>query len=227
MKKIALMLLVLTCSLAASAQQSIVSKRLDAFRNIDLSGNLHVELIKADSAHIDVKLNGTNSNRLDWGIKNGTLSVHLRPGGEKGASGDVKIYYDTLSSLKISASNVSVQGTLTQGMIDVDMTAGAIFGADLQLKDICLKITGNSVANLTGSAKYGTLIATSKSKVNARLLTCQDVRVEATSGAEVYVKAVERIQIVANTGGAVYYQGEPEIFRSATKMMGTVNNIGK
>ena len=156
------MLLVLTCSLAASAQQSIVSKRLDAFRNIDLSGNLHVELIKADSAHIDVKLNGTNSNRLDWGIKNGTLSVHLRPGGEKGASGDVKIYYDTLSSLKISASNVSVQGTLTQGMIDVDMTAGAIFGADLQLKDICLKITGNSVANLTGSAKYGTLIATSK-----------------------------------------------------------------
>ena len=84
MKKIALMLLVLTCSLAASAQQSIVSKRLDAFRNIDLSGNLHVELIKADSAHIDVKLNGTNSNRLDWGIKNGTLSVHLRPGGEKG-----------------------------------------------------------------------------------------------------------------------------------------------
>lgn len=115
MKKIALMLLVLTCSLAASAQQSIVSKRLDAFRNIDLSGNLHVELIKADSAHIDVKLNGTNSNRLDWGIKNGTLSVHLRPGGEKGASGDVKIYYDTLSSLKISASNVSVQGTLTPG----------------------------------------------------------------------------------------------------------------
>ena len=192
MKKIALMLLVLTCSLAASAQQSIVSKRLDAFRNIDLSGNLHVELIKADSAHIDVK-----------------------------------IYYDTLSSLKISASNVSMQGTLTQGMIDVDMTAGAIFGADLQLKDICLKITGNSVANLTGSAKYGTLIATSKSKVNARPLTCQDVRVEATSGAEVYVKAVERIQIVANTGGAVYYQGEPEIFRSATKMMGTVNNIGK
>ena len=97
MKKIALMLLVLTCSLAASAQQSIVSKRLDAFRNIDLSGNLHVELIKADSAHIDVKLNGTNSNRLDWGIKNGTLSVHLRPGGEKGASGDVKIYYDIIA----------------------------------------------------------------------------------------------------------------------------------
>ena len=84
MKKIALMLLVLTCSLAASAQQSIVSKRLDAFRNIDLSGNLHVELIKADSAHIDVKLNGTNSNRLDWGIKNGTLSVHLRRGREGG-----------------------------------------------------------------------------------------------------------------------------------------------
>ena len=78
------MLLVLTCSLAASAQQSIVSKRLDAFRNIDLSGNLHVELIKADSAHIDVKLNGTNSNRLDWGSKTVRSACTCAPGGERG-----------------------------------------------------------------------------------------------------------------------------------------------
>ncbi len=227
MKKIALIFLVLTCSLAASAQQSIVSKRLEGFSGISLKGNLNVELIKADSAYIDVSLNGTTSNRLEWGIKNGTLSVHLRPGGEKDANGEVKIYYDTLLSLQISAANVSVRDTMAQGMIDVEMTAGGIFGATLQVKDFNLKITGNSVANLTGSAKYCTLAANGKSKVNARSLTCQDVQVEAVSSAEVYVKAVERIQIVANTGGAVYYQGEPEIFRSATKLMGTVNNIGR
>ncbi len=227
MKKIALLFLAMTISWAASAQQSIVSKRLDAFTSVDLSGKLHVELIRADSAYLKVKLNGTNSNRLAWGVKDGTLKIQLRPGGDKDANGEVKIYYTSLSQIKISGASVSIQGTLTQGMIDVNMDAGAIFSADLNVKDIYLKIGGNSVANLTGSAKYSTLLASAKSKVNARQLVSQDVRVEAVSSAEAYVQVVERIQIVANTGGAVYYQGEPEIYRSATKMMGTVNNIGK
>ena len=215
MKKIALLFLAMTISWVASAQQSIVSKRLDPFTTVDLSGNLHVELIRADSAYLTVKLHGTNSNRLVWGVK------------DKDANGEVKIYYTSLSQIKISEASVSIQGTLTQGMIDVNMDAGAIFSADLNVKDICLKIGGNSVANLTGSAKYSTLFASAKSKVNARQMVCQDVRVEAVSSAEAYVQVVERIQVVANTGGAVYYQGEPEIYRSATKMMGTVNNIGK
>lgn len=227
MKKIALLFLAITISWAASAQQSIVSKRLDAFTSVDLSGKLHVKLIRADSAYLKVKLNGTNSNRLAWGVKDGTLKIQLRPGGDKDANGEVKIYYTSLSQIKISGASVSIQGTLTQGMIDVNMDAGAIFSADLNVKDIYLKIGGNSVANLTGSAKYSTLLASAKSKVNARQLVSQDVRVEAVSSAEAYVQVVERIQIVANTGGAVYYQGEPEIYRSATKMMGTVNNIGK
>ena len=227
MKKIALLFLAMTISWAASAQQSIVSKLLDAFASVDLSGKLHVELIRADSAYLKVKLNGTNSNRLAWGVKDGTLKIQLRPGGDKDANGEVKIYYTSLSQIKISGASVSIQGTLTQGMIDVNMDAGAIFSADLNVKDIYLNIGGNSVANLTGSAKYSTLLASAKSKVNARQLVSQDVRVEAVSSAEAYVQVVERIQIVANTGGAVYYQGEPEIYRSATKMMGTVNNIGK
>ncbi len=227
MKKIALLFLAMTISWVASAQQSIVSKRLDTFTNVDLAGKLHVELIRADSAYLTIKLNGTNSNRLDWGVKDGTLKIQLRPGGDKDANGEVKIYYTSLSQIEISGASVSIQGTLTQGMIDVNMDAGAIFSADLNVKDIYLKIGGNSVANLTGSAKYSTLLASAKSKVNARQLVSQDVRVEAVSSAEAYVQVVERIQIVANTGGAVYYQGEPEIYRSATKMMGTVNNIGK
>lgn len=227
MKKIALLFLAMTISWVASAQQSIVSKRLDSFTTVDLSGNLHVELIRADSAYLTVKLHGTNSNRLVWGVKDGALKIQLRPGGDKDANGEVKIYYTSLSQIKISEASVSIQGTLTQGMIDVNMDAGAIFSADLNVKDICLKIGGNSVANLTGSAQYSTLLASAKSKVNARQMVCQDVRVEAVSSAEAYVQVVERIQVVANTGGAVYYQGEPEIYRSATKMMGTVNNIGK
>ena len=56
MKKIALLFLAMTISWVASAQQSIVSKRLDPFTTVDLSGNLHVELIRADSAYLTVKL---------------------------------------------------------------------------------------------------------------------------------------------------------------------------
>ena len=66
-----------------------------------------------------------------------------------------------------------------------------------------------------------------KSKVDCRSLTAEDVRVEAGSAAEVYVNVTERLQMTADTGAAIFYKGSPEILRSSSKMLGTINNIGQ
>ena len=54
-----------------------------------------------------------------------------------------------------------------------------------------------------------------------------DVRVEAASGAEAYVCATERLQMISDTGAAIFYRGAPSIVRSSAKMMGTINSIGQ
>ena len=80
---------------------------------------------------------------------------------------------------------------------------------------------------MTGTTKYFTLVTGAKSKVDCRALTAEDVRVEAGSAAEVYVNVTERLQMTADTGAAIFYKGSPEILRSSSKMLGTINNIGQ
>ena len=69
-------------------------------------------------------------------------------------SADVTLYYDSLSSVKVSGANVSVAGVLSAVMLDIDLSAGATFGAELATKDTYMKVAGNSVANVTGTTKY-------------------------------------------------------------------------
>ena len=176
---------------------------------------------------MEVKLNQTEIKNLDWNVNDGTLNMRLKPGGGPNASGEVTIYYTKLDDLKVSGANVVVDSLFDGQMLDVDLQAGAVLSMNVDLLDLYLKVAGNSAVNLTGKVKYYTLVAGARSKADTRQLVAQDVRVEAASGAEVYVCAEERLQIKAATGASVFYRGEPEILRTSSRMMATLNSIGK
>ena len=214
-------------SLAAFAQQSVKSdegKPL-VFSKAEFVGNLTVRMIRSDTARIEIKQSQSESNRLDWGVKDGNLFVKLKPGmNGKASSAEVVLYYDSLQALK---ANVAVEGPVCCEVLSVDLAAGATLGMDVATTDLYMKVVGNSAADITGTTKYYTLFATSKAKVDSRTLEAMDVRVEAASGAEAYVCATERLQMTSDTGAAIFYRGEPSIVRSSAKMMGTINSIGQ
>lgn len=226
MKKTLIFVVAILLSTSVFSQQTIQSRQVDAFRKVSLTGDLTVELIRADTAGVDIRLNNTTIDKLQWGVKDGQLSVRLRPGTSNGTA-EVKIYYTEISELAISRANVSMRQPLQRVMFDVSLDAGATLGGRVEAKDLALKVSGNSAANLTGQVQYFTLTASGNSKVNARELECTDALVQASSSAEVYVWSRERLQLTADSGASIYYRGSPEIFRATTKMMGTVNNIGK
>ena len=60
---------------SAFGQQTIHSRKVDAFRSIDLAGKLTVELIRSDTTGVDIKLNNTSIEKLQWGVKDGVLSI--------------------------------------------------------------------------------------------------------------------------------------------------------
>lgn len=228
MKKFLLSTLLLAgIAWGAHAQQTIKSDKLDPFTDIELTGNLIVELTQAEQPAIEIQLNNTDISRLSWNVSGGVLSIRLRPGVNSGSSADIKISYSQLSRMKIAGANVAFKTPYQGLMLDMDMSAGAALGGMFEAQDVMLKITGTSAASLTGGVKYLTINASNRSKVNARELIAEDVNVNASSGAEVYVHGIDRIQITSDTGASVFYQGSPQIFRSTTRLMGTVNAIGK
>ena len=228
MKKMFVTVACALLSLAAFAQQSVKSdegKPL-VFSKAEFVGNLTVRMIRSDTARIEIKQSQSESNRLDWGVKDGNLFVKLKPGmNGKASSAEVVLYYDSLQALKASAANVAVEGPVCCEVLSVDLAAGATLGMDVATTDLYMKVAGNSAADIT--TKYYTLFATSKAKVDSRTLEAMDVRVEAASGAEAYVCATERLQMTSDTGAAIFYRGEPSIVRSSAKMMGTINSIGQ
>lgn len=227
MKKFIITAVALCLTISNYAQQTINSRQLEAFNKIELTGKLMVQLIQADSTAIDISLTKTELSKIDWGVRNGTLSVRLKPGSSADGMAEVKIYYKSLNELKLSGSNVAIKDAVNSLVLDIEMVAGATLGAQVNTKDVLLKASGNSSATLSGTTKYLTISAGSKSKVDCRQLETTDAKVDANSAAEVYVSATERLQLLADTGSSIYYRGEPEIFRSATKLLGTINNIGK
>ena len=230
MKKMFVTVACALLSLAAFAQQSVKSNEGKplVFSKAEFVGNLTVRMIRSDTARIEIKQSQSESNRLDWGVKDGNLFVKLKPGmNGKASSAEVVLYYDSLQALKASAANVAVEGTVCGEVLSVDLAAGATLGMDVATTDLYMKVAGNSAANITGTTKYYTLFATSKAQVDSRTLEAMDVRVEAASGAEAYVCATERLQMISDTGAAIFYRGAPSIVRSSAKMMGTINSIGQ
>ena len=211
----------------AEAQQSIKSSGALHFNKVNIAGKLTVKMIPADSASISIQLNETEINRLNWMIKDSTLTVNLKPNTQGKGNGTVTLYYKTLNAITASAASITVSGVIASNVLEVDLTAGAILNMDVKVKDLYMKVGGNSAATITGSAKYYTLLSGARSKVDSRGLQATDVRVEAGSMAEVYVAVTERLQMASGTGASIFYKGSPEIMRATSKMLGTYNNIGQ
>ncbi len=211
---------------AVAFGQQIKSGDTLTFDRVEFSGNMIVRLLRSDTARIALRFDQMEANRLDWGIKDGNLYVKVKPAQVNKGIVEVTLHYKDISSLKISGANVSADSLLSARMLTVEMSAGAVFGGRIATTDFYLKIGGNSVANVSGDTKYYTLVAATKAKADTRALSSVDTRVEAATGAEAYVCASERLEVLSDTGAAVFYKGSPDIMRTSTRTMGTVDCFG-
>ena len=212
---------------AIFAQQTIRSDKISWFNTVALTGNMVVELIPADTSKINIELKDTDITKLEWGVTDSTLSVKLRPvnGTSKKGSATVVICYQVLDNLRVSGAEVKTVDTVEGGVMQFDLSSGAKLTAAVNCKDMELKLSGNSVAQISGYAKYFTLRAALRSKADARELDSQSVLVQATANSEVYVNATERLVAETGTGASVFYTGNPQILRLSTKLGGNIHDI--
>lgn len=227
MKRIFALLALLAVTYTGFAQKIVSTQNLSDFNKIELTGRLQVELVQGDEASVEITLNNAEDKKLDWGIKNGVLSVRLKPGGGSSANADVKITYKDLVGLKVSSANVAVTNTIESPMLDMDISGGATVKADVDLNDLKVTAGGNSVLDLSGETKYYNLAANTKATVDSRSMKAENVVVKAATAASVYVYSSERIEITAATTSTVFYKGTPEIVRQKNSLGGEIHSIGE
>lgn len=231
MKKLLVLLAMITVSASATAQNIIQNENLSDFHSVSLSGNLNVELIASTNNAIDVQLYDSDVKKFSWSINNnGVLSLVLRPTVGTKARADVRIYYKGgLQSLSVSDAKLTVNEKIVAAMFKVAVSGGGNASLILESEDVEVDATANSAVQISGTTKYLSVRATERSKVDTRGLKAVAGEAEAVTGGEIYIYASERLVATARNASTIYYAGNPTIVkdRSAKTSMGSgVLNIG-
>ncbi|MDR2885184.1 MAG: DUF2807 domain-containing protein [Rikenellaceae bacterium] len=225
-KTILLVSLFLAVAAGVRAQQLISGENITDFNTVSLSGQMSVEMIPSDKPAVAMELHGVNPNQVTWGVTGSTLSIKVKPAAAKEGALIVRIYYTKVQSITAVTSDVRIPQPLESVMFSADISSGAKFTAALDCLDAQIKVTGNSAAQIEGRAKYVTLEANQRSKIDARTLEAQSAGASSYMASEIYAWGAERMISHTNTGGAVFYKGDPAVLRVVNNTGGSTNGIG-
>lgn len=227
MKKIFFALLAVLAGYGAAAQQLIKGEDIEDFTRVSFVGGMSVELIPADKPAVHMELHGVEPGQVTWNVTGGLLTVKVRPAQQKDGALLVKVSYRSLESISSNGADVIFRDTLRSEMLTVDATTGAKLSGVLDCRDLQLRLTGNSAAQLEGGCRYAILNANQRSRIDARQMETMCAGVQSLMASEIYTWATERLVAETNTGSAIFYRGEPPLLRVHNKLGGNVNSIGR
>ena len=122
--------------------------------------------------------------------------------------------------------NVKLISTAATPLLDITLKEGARLSGEVECLDLRLDMWGRSVAELDGKADYQTIEVSRKSALKADQVESKSVELKAKNSSEVYVNANERAIIESSARTSVFYNGNPTIVRTQSKLSSTINPIG-
>lgn len=196
---------------------------LSPFSKLEIDGPMNVRLKRVGEGE-DTKIvydtKGYISSKFKASVnKDGVLRVEERFDQKREDVTDVTIFYDALSDIKIAHATATFDGAVECRILDLSVTGGAIVSVDVQALDTFVECTGKSSLVIGGSSRYFK-INVSTAKIEAWGLNTESSIVDASHGADVRVRASERLEAVTSTAAKVFYRGNPEIVRGKTSLFG-------
>ncbi|MBR2050161.1 MAG: DUF2807 domain-containing protein [Rikenellaceae bacterium] len=229
MKKIMLVVAALVIAFAANAQNDVRREWLGTFSSISLGGDMKVTLVPIEEGGqpmLIVKAEDRELSKLKYTINNkGELSVRESTSRKRTTRTEIEIHFAAVDAIEVVSSDVEVAGLIDVPILDIIVSNGGFFKAEIDTEDVMIKATGQSTVDLKGRARY--LIAdVTVAKIDLRQLESMSAEVQASQRGEVSVFCTERLAATANFGGTVFYRGNPSILRANSKLLGSsINSI--
>lgn len=217
------------CSVRA---QAVISSTTSDFTSVAISGKLKVTLVKSDSSYFSIKLIDAESKNLEWKMNGDQLDIKLKQplgiGSKKvEGSGEVTIgYSDAFTQIKCSSkAEIYCDGTFTAKQLVIDASSNALVAMEVEVYSLDISGTTSATAAITGSANVISINATANGQVNTVAMECESATVGANSNAEVYVTAVNKLDLKAATNAKIYYKGKPEVLVEKATTFGLIDGF--
>lgn len=219
-----IMLLIACSGATLRAQQVIESPELSPFTSISLTGPLRVELIRSDTARVNLTLWDINKHDIEWRVKNGTLELIARHGMiNKMAYVDVKLYYSDLNKISNAGAEILCTEPMVSSLLHIEaLSSEGIIDLSVQCAEINVAASGKNRITLEGDADFVVLRAKLGSTIDCYSLTAKTMQATASEWSAIELHATKRLDVKAITGGEIRYIIDPETVISSKR-----NTTGK
>ena len=229
MKRYLSLFVAVICSSLAYAQEpdathsEPVKQWTSSFTSLDVDASIKLTLTPVgedEAPYIIYDTKGIESSKFTVEVdREGVLKIRERYDPKRVGVTEVKLYYNSLIDIRLSRADTHVDGVLAGKIMDIDVSNGAQLVAEVDTKDIKIRISGDSRVEISGSTLYHDAdVATAK--YNAVELESVSTIVRAEHNAEVKVDAIGRLEAKSSTGGKIFYKSEPELLRTEKSLFG-------
>lgn len=218
----------LTLGIERSAAQNIIeTDSLGTFTALEISGPIKVDLIPSDQNRMQITLWGIDIKNIKWVNKDNTLSVTTRKAlVNKRATAEIKLYYRELNRIIINGGEVTTKEPIVCGSLYLaaESSAGKM-NLITECSDVTIHTSGKNTITVSGIAEYVTCNAKLGSRISCLDLSATNVDATASSKAEIQVRVNDVLEAKANTGGNIFFVGDPLTVNVKKSTMGGVESI--
>jgi len=216
---------ILFAAITAFAQETI-SRKIDSFNSISVTGKIRVELFKSDNPNIEITLKDLPPENVITEVKNEKLNIRLKTGSNKNAEIKVKVPYTNLENLSVSTGGLIVSTEVITGKnIQFIARSGGKMELELNLEELKADVDIGAILVFKGEVKRQEITVTTGGTYSAFPLKASDSIVKASAGGKAKVTASRIIEANSSAGGYIAYIGDPVSETIKTSLGGEIRKF--
>ncbi|MGC8803062.1 MAG: head GIN domain-containing protein [Bacteroidales bacterium] len=186
------------------------SYALKNFKGIDVSQGLTVTVRMDSLEKVVVESDNDQFDDIELKISKGILVVRKKWFGKH--SSNPRIFVSARYIEKLIASGgaaIKVQNEINSDYLKCDASSGADISVIARCKFIESSLSSGAQINFVGSAQVANITTSSGATFSGGELSCETVKVNASSGSTIRMKVIHEVLGKASSGAAVVVEGKP------------------
>lgn len=194
------------------------------FDELILSGRLEVVLVAGAVSQVEILHSDIPEDKINISHSGSALRISTLNRIAEDDRVSLRITYQTLRGVKaLAGAEVRNEGDLTGDKLSLRAGSGSVMQLQVQANALDAAAGEGGLLTLLGEVKDQDINASTGGRVVARDLEAQRTYVRASTGGEATVVARAELDAAANTGGKVYYAGNPEQKYTRTTLAGEIH----
>jgi hypothetical protein len=210
MKKIGITILGLAIAILAHAQDK-ETRKLSSFDEVSVSEAINLIIEEGTEEKAEVEVSGIDLEDVITEVRGSKLDIHMGRGNYRSISVTVYLTFKTLKSIDVSSAADLESKSVLKGnelSIKVNSAGRAVLEVDVDALDVDVNSAGK--LELSGKCNFNNIDINSAGKLYAYELQSKKVNADVNSAAKAEISVISELIAEANSGGSIYYKGNPE-----------------